>query len=198
MKHLTKTLAILALVFISGTALASGNLSVSVVQGANDEAIVHISNAVNTVYEIEIQDEAGDLLYYKQTNSPAKTYQNIYDFSRLDDGNYIFTVKLDKEFNQTFLNVENGKVEVIEQDKELDPFFAYNNDILKLTYLNYDLGDVQLYVYEKGTNKLVYDEDLGSDFALHHALDFSKLQSGSYDAVVAGDHSTYQYELEVD
>jgi len=198
MKQLTKTLAILALVFISGTALASGNLSVSVVQGANDEAIVRISNAVNTVYEIEIQDKAGDLLYYKQTNSPAKTYQNIYDFSRLDDGNYIFTVKLDKEFNQTFLNVENGKVEVIEQDKELDPFFAYNNDILKLTYLNYDLGDVQLYVYEKGTNKLVYDEDLGSDFALHHALDFSKLQSGSYDAVVAGDHSTYQYELEVD
>jgi hypothetical protein len=197
MKQLTKTLAFFALVFISGTVLASGNLNVSIVQGANNEAIIRISNAVDSKYKIEIQNDAGDVIYYKETKSPSKTYQNVYDFSKLDDGNYTFTVKLNKEFSQTDLRIDNGKVKVMEQDKELDPFFAYQNDILKLSYLNYDLGDVKMYIYEQGSNNLVYEVDLGSDFALHHALDFSKLRTGKYDAVLVGDLKSYEYELKV-
>ncbi len=198
MKQLTKTLALLALILISGSVFASGNLNVSVIQGANDEAIVRISNAVQSVYEIEIENDAGEVLYYKQTKSPATTYQNIYDFSRLDDGTYTFTVSLNKEFSRTYLTVDNGKVRVEEQNKELDPYFAYNNDLLKLTYLNYDRGEVKMYVYEQGTDNLVFEHDLGSDFALHQAVDFSKLRTGSYDAVLVGDHNSYEYEINVD
>lgn len=198
MKQFTKTLAIVAFIFISGTAFATGNLNVSIIQGASDEAIVNISNAVKSVYQIEIKNDRGDVIYYKETKSPSKTYQNVYDFSELQDGNYIFSVKLDKELSETDLHIKNGKVNVVEQDKEVDPYFAYDNDLLKLSYLNFDRNNVKLYVYKDGSDEAVFQKDLGSEFAMHEAIDFSKLRTGRYDAVLVGDLDSYEYELKVD
>lgn len=197
MKRLTKTLAIIASIFISGTVFASGNLNVSIIQGASDEAIVNISNAVKSVYQIEIKNDRGDVIYYKETKSPSKTYQNVYDFSELQDGNYIFSVKLDKELSETDLHIKNGEVEVVKQEKELHPYFAYSDDLLKLSYLNFDQNNVKLYVYKDGSDKAVFQKDLGSDFAMHEAIDFSKLKTGHYDAVLVGDNDSYEYELKV-
>lgn len=198
MKQLMKTTLIALLIFASGVVMANGNLKVSIVQGAIDEAVVNISNAVNSVFEIQVNDENGNVIFYKITQHPSTNYSNVYDFSRLDDGLYSFMVNIDNEQSTSTLKVSNGNLNVIEQNKEVDPFFALNNDRLEIAYLNFDQRDIKLYVYESGSNRLLHEEELGKKFVLNHALDLSKLRSGAYDAVLVSNLATHQYDFKID
>ena len=198
MKQLTKIFLIAGLLFTSAAVMASGNLKVSIVQGAADEAIVKINNAVNSLYKIEVQNANGDIVFYKETNYPSKNYSNVYDFSRLSDGIYSFKVDINKETSISRLKVSHGKVKLVEQKKEVEPFFAMKNDRLEITYLNFDRDDIKLYVYEQGSNRPLHEEDLGSGFALNHALDFSKLEAGYYDAILVSNHAVHEYNIKVD
>lgn len=193
-----KTTLIALLIFASGVVMANGNLKVSIVQGAIDEAVVNISNAVNSVFEIQVNDENGNVIFYKITQHPSTNYSNVYDFSRLDDGLYSFMVNIDNEQSTSTLKVSNGNLNVIEQNKEVDPFFALNNDRLEIAYLNFDQRDIKLYVYESGSNRLLHEEELGKKFVLNHALDLSKLRSGAYDAVLVSNLATHQYDFKID
>jgi len=74
MKNLKTVLTIFATVFVSGAVLATGNLKVNVVPGINNKAVVHIKNATDTKYEVEIQSTDGEIVYYNQTKAPSKVH----------------------------------------------------------------------------------------------------------------------------
>ncbi|WP_340111575.1 hypothetical protein [Maribellus mangrovi] len=198
MKHLAKLLFVAALIFTSGLAMANGNLKVSIVQEEANEAIVKISNAVNSVYEIEVKNASGNILYYKQTQRPSKTYSSVYDLTGLYDGKYTFTVNVANETSTSMVNVTNGKVEVIDYNKELDPYFALNNNYLKISYLNFNKSDIVLYVYDDSSKRMLYEEDLGTEFAMNHAVNLSKLKSGSYSAMLVSNQGTHEYDIYID
>lgn len=197
MKQLTKVFFIVAFTLISGIAMASGNLKVLITQGAEDEAIVQINNAVSSIFEIQVQNEKGDVVFYKQTQNPSTSYSNVYDFSKLEDGVYSFWVEINNESSHSKLSINNGSVKLIEQDKEVDPFFALKNKRLEITYLNFDKSDIMLYVYEQGSNRLLHEENIGSEFALSHALDLSELRSGTYEAVLVSDQAIHEYNINI-
>ncbi len=195
MKKLSNVLAVAVLVLFSGVAMASGNLKVNIEQGASDEAVVRISNVVASQFEIEIRNMNNDIVYYKQNSNPSQNVSKTFDFSRLRDGEYALEVRLDKETNQSILQVDNGKVLLVEQNKEVQPFFALKNNRLEISYLNYEKDDVMFYVYDNRTRQLLHEAKLGSEFALHNAVDFSKLNNGSYDAVLVSANHVYEYNV---
>ena len=195
MKRLNKVLLTAALALIAGATLATGNLKVNISEGEGAEAHVRVTNAVESQFEMEIRNMNNDIIYYKQIQQPLKMVLNTYDFSKLRNGEYTFTVKLDEEKNTTVLSVNKGDVEVIDQTKQVRPYFGLNNDQLNITYLNFATGDVKLYLYDESNDNLIHEDMLGSEFALNHAIDLSKLNNGSYEAVLVSDNGIYEYQI---
>lgn len=195
MKRLNKVILTIALALSAGVVMASGNLSVSVSEGEGAEAHVRVSNVVESQFEMEIRNENNNIVYYKQIQHPAKLVLNTYDFSKLSNGEYTLSVKLDNEHNMTTLAVKDGDVKVVNQVKQVDPYFGLFNDQLNISYLNHGAGDVKLYLYDEKNNNLVHEDELGSEFTVHHAIDLSKLTDGSYEAVLVSNNGIYEYEI---
>lgn len=195
MKQLNKVLLTIALALSAGAVMATGNLSVNISEGEGAEAHVRVSNAVESQFEMEIRNENNDIIYYKQIQQPLKLVLNTFDFSKLSNGEYTFLVKLDNEQNVTTLAVKNGDVKVVDQVKQVDPYFGLFNDQLNISYLNHGAGDVKLYLYDEKTKNLVHEDILGSEFAVHHAVNLSKLNNGSYEAVLVSNNGIYEYEI---
>jgi hypothetical protein len=197
MKTMKTIFAVVIAGLIGSSAMASGNLKVNMTPGNKDLATVEILNVKMSTFEIDVKDEFGEVIFYKETKSPATNYKRNYDFSRLEDGTYYFTVKIDNEVKETKFNIERGQVKVVESKKMVDPVFVMDNKQLKLSYLNFAQEDTKLIVYDNFRNSL-YEKDLKSDFATHHGLDFSNVPSGSYEVVLSSGNEVHSYDVFID
>ncbi len=198
MKKLKTSLVLLALIFASGAVMATGNLKVNVTPVKNEKAVVNVSSTAQSHFEIELRNDAGDLVFYKETNSPSESYNRLYDFSNLEDGLYTFKVKLDKEVSTSNLSISNGDVTVVNERKDAEPYFTLENNKLKLSFLNFENENVKLYLYDNSNNELVLEKDLESGFAINYGLDFTKAKNGNYDAVLTSENKYYRYNVVVD
>lgn len=197
MKNLKRNLMAIALVMFSGALMATGNLKLNIVPAENNKAVVNISNAAQSRFEIELKNESGEMIYYKQTSSPLTSYSKMYDFTMLEDGYYTFEVKVNNEKEVADLSINNGKVLVLDSRKEVEPYFTMKENRLEISYLNHAKEVLDIYVYDKKTNELLYEKKLEPSFAVNYGLDFSKLNKGKYDAVLAGENNFYEYEVTV-
>ncbi len=198
MKTIKKSLLLFAMVFAGGTVLASGDVNVNLIPVKNDKALIAISSTVPNPIEVEIQNDNGDIVYMHKTNSPSGKYEKVYNLENLDNGKYFFVVRTNNEEIERAVNIENGKMTVTSREKDMAPFFSFDNKNLKLSYLNFDKKDVNLYIYNNKTGETVYQADLGSNFSITHGLDLSKLKSGSYEVVLASEGFDHPYDINID
>lgn len=192
MKNLKSILGGAALFLLSGTVLATGNMKVNIVP-SNEKTMIQVLNVAESNYEIELKNERGDLVFFKKTDSPATTYTRQYDFSMLNDGKYSLTVKGTNEKMENTLKIHNGNVEVLNQRKEVEPFFTVKNNRLELSYLNFELENLKLFIYDN--NNQVFEKELNPEFAVNYAVDFSSLKSGKYDAVLSTETGFFEYQI---
>jgi hypothetical protein len=150
-----------------------------------------------STFEIEVTDNNGEVVFYKETKAPATSYKRTYDFSRLEDGTYFFTVKIDNESTETKFEIEKGQVNVIEEKKMVDPVFVFDNKQLKLSYLNFNGDNTTLIVYDS-SRSLLYEKDLKSDFVTQHGIDFSKTPKGNYEVVLSSGNEVHSYDVFID
>jgi len=197
MKTMKNLFALAIAVLIVNGAMASGNLRVNIASGNNEFAEVEISNVAMSTFEIDVKDENGDIVFYKETQAPASNYKRNYDFSKLADGNYYFTVKIENESTETKFNINRGELTVFEEKKMVDPVFMFENNELKLTYLNFSEENTSLIVYDSSRNQL-YEKDLKSNFVNHHGIDFSKVAKGNYEVVLSSGNDIHSYDVFID
>lgn len=197
MKTMKTILAVVIAGLIGSSAMASGNLRVNIAEGSKNLAEVEIFNVKMSTFEIDVKDAYGETIFYKETQTPATTYKRNYDFSRLEDGTYFFTVKIDNEVKETKFNIERGQVKVVEVKKMVEPVFVMDNKQLKMSYLNFAQEDTKLIVYDRNRNSL-YEKDLKSDFVTQHGIDFSKVPRGSYEVVLASGNEVHSYDVFID
>jgi hypothetical protein len=193
MKNLKTILTGLALVLTTSAVWATGNMKVNIVPAENEKAVVQILNVAESNYEIELRNEKGDLVFYKKTDAPSTNYARHYDFSMLDDGKYSLTVKGDNEKMENSLKIDKGTVEVLNQRKEVAPFFTVRDNRLEVSYLNFELENLKVMLYDNNT--LLFERNLEPEFAVNYGLDLSNLQSGKYDAVLVAKNSTFEYQI---
>ncbi|MGM0620802.1 MAG: hypothetical protein ACQETJ_07150 [Bacteroidota bacterium] len=193
MKNLKTILTGIALIFISVAVLATGNLKVNILPAGKDKSMVQILNVEKSNYEIELRNERGDVVFYKQTDAPASTYIKHYNFAMLKDGNYSLTVKTNDEKLENALKLNNGQVESMNQKREAAPYFTVNDNRLELSYLNFGLENLRVMVYDNNT--LLYEKELNPEFTVNYGLDLSNLKSGKYDAVLTAGNSSYEYQI---
>jgi len=193
MKTIRTLITVLAVVIVA-TATAVEKPKMNVVPLTADRAIVSINNDKEALFELSIQADNGELVYYKQSTQPLTNYQKVFDFANLENGDYTMVLKINDTRLTKDFQVSSKKIEVGETKLRFDPYFAYAENQLKMSYLNFDGENYNLSIY--GDKGLVFDTKLGKDFNLTTGYDLSRLSAGKYDVVLSSYDNEFTFSLE--
>lgn len=180
---------------VAVAAIATGveKPKVNVVPLSADRAIVSIENENPAQFEVSIEADNGDLVYYKKTNEPITDYRKVYDFKDLEAGNYVFNLKVNDTSVSNEFSVSSKGIVIGEKKMRFAPYFNYEEGVLQLSYLNFDQEPLKLNFFnEKG---LVYQTELGKDFNIATGYDLSKLEKGNYRVVLSSYSNEYAYDI---
>jgi hypothetical protein len=188
-----KLLTTVTAVVIVAIATAVEKPKMDVIPITADRAIVSVTNENPALFEMSIETQSGDLVYFKQTTDASTQYQKIFDFANLEKGSYVLNLKVNdtkvvREFEITSKNIHVGESKLI-----FDPYFSFKNDVLKFSYLNVDQEHYQLSIYND--DELVFQKKIGKNFSIQNAFDLSKLESGNYKVVLSSRNNDYAFNL---
>ena len=195
MKTMLKVTFLFALVAFANTLFAAGNLKVNILPVDSEKAVVAVSTLSDSNFNLTIADENGQIIYYRENSNPGENYRKVFNFSDLDDGAYKLTVVSDNLTAERQFNKSHGKIEVGEEKTMLEPFFGYENGILRCSFLNFNKEDITIYFYKN--NERIYDRNVGRDFSIQQALDLSKLDKGKYEAVLYAGGKRFTYPVQI-
>jgi hypothetical protein len=196
MNAISKVTMLFAFVAFANTLMATGNLKVNIVPVTAEKAVVEISSAAASNFQISISNTKGEVVYYHETDEESSDYRKVYDFSDLENGDYKFAVTVDRLTTERSFNVKNQNISVGKEKNMIEPFFAYKAGILKLSYLNFSEKSMNLNFYNG--NDLVYSNNIGNQFTVNKGFDLSKLEKGNYSVVLSTDDKTYNYNVNVE
>src|SRR5450759_4184169 len=141
-KTISKLTMLFAFVAIANTLMASGNLKVNILPLTSEKAVVAISNTSASNFKISIANDRGENIYYKETVADSKDYRKVFDFSNLEDGNYKLTASIDGLTSERSFKIDKKDIAVGKEKTEMEPYFAYKEGVLVLSYLNFSEGNV--------------------------------------------------------
>lgn len=195
-KTISKLTMLIAFVAFANTLMATGNLKVNILPLTSETAVVAISNTVAANFQISIENEKGEVVYYKETEADSKDYRKVFDFSNLDKGDYKLSVSIDGMSSERTFRIADTNIAVGKEKSLLEPYFAYQNGILKLSYLNFPEDNLSVNFYDENT--LVYSKSIGDKFNVTEGFDLSKLDKGAYSVVLSSESETFSYKLNVE
>ncbi|MEZ5104358.1 MAG: hypothetical protein R2757_07670 [Draconibacterium sp.] len=158
-----------------------------------DRAVVSITNEKPAFFEVSIKTFKGDLVYYKKSSEPITDYQKTFDFTNLENGNYVLNLRVNDTELAKDLKVFSNQISVGESILKIDPYFSFNDNVLKISLLNVDKQNFNINIYSNGD--LIYKKRLGNDFSLQSGFDLAKLDKGNYEVVLSGYNNEYVYSL---
>ncbi|MEE4285780.1 MAG: hypothetical protein V2I31_06515 [Mariniphaga sp.] len=159
----------------------------------SERAVVSVTNVNPAIFEVSIEAENGDMVYYKQTSEPVTDFKQIYDFKNLAQGKYVLNLQVNNTKVMNDFQVSGKGIEVGESKVRFAPYFEFKNDELKLSYLNFDQENLKLYFYDN--EGLVYETKLGRDFNITTGYDLSGLKNGNYRVVLSSFNNEFTYNL---
>ncbi len=184
-----------AFVAFANTLMAAGNLKVNILPLTSERAVIAISNTDAANFKIIIENSKGEMVYYKETNADTKDYRKVFDFSNLDKGDYKLAVSIDGSSSERQFKIENKNIAVGKEKTILEPFFAYKDGVLKLSYLNFSEENMKLNFYN--SDELVYTKNIGNKFNVNEGFNLSKLDKGKYSVVFSSDDKDYSYNVDI-
>lgn len=186
--------AVVLLALIAVKAFASDAPKLKMVPYSDNRAIVAVDNLADVVSELTIEDANGYILYYKEGRISDKLYSKIFDFKNLADGLYTVSVKNKYGEQKADFRISNKKFELVEKTEAYTPYFEVNGDILKLSFLNRELNDVEFSLL--GDNGCYFEKTLGKDFNITKGFDIASLYEGEYSVELKSGNDTYSYTFE--
>ena len=198
MKNLKIGLMLFMVVLASGSSMALGILKVDVIPGEKEKALVNVLVAPHSQFEVELKDSNGKIVYTDSKESHSYNCKKLYDFSELASGKYTFEVKLGGQTEMENLVVNNGKVQIVGQEDQISPYFSLNGKFLEFTFPNSEQKSGRLLLYDNDTKHWIFQERLFPEFDIQQALNLSKLNSGSYKAVLINGTNAYDYDFQLD
>jgi hypothetical protein len=185
-------LAILAIVFTANV-FATEIPKMNIIPLKDTRTLVAISQNTPAINEISIISEEGTIVYFKQSKKVTTGYKKVFDLSQLEDGTYTVQLKAGTATVKRELEINDGTILVTAQITELDPFFVFDNDVVKVSYLNFEEKDVAVSVFNKG--QLIYTSNLGNEFTIHRGINLSKLERGNYNIMLANADNKYWFSV---
>lgn len=188
-----KFLSTVTAVAIVAIATAVEKPKMNVIPINADRAIVAITNENAAYFELSIESENGEMVYYKQSNKPLTDYKKIFDFADLEEGSYVMDLKvndtkLTRDFEVSYRNINVGTSKM-----SFDPYFGFKDNVLKFSYLNFDEENLTMSIYNN--EGIVYKSKLGNDFTILSGYNLSNLKEGEYKVVLSSLNNEYSYSL---
>lgn len=193
MKTIIAFSLLVATTLLSQLSFASGTFRINLVPKTESKALLEISNSEAHQYEINISSSTGEMVYYHETKENLINHSKLFDFAQLEHGVYKVEVKIDGASNEQLLTIGKSGIEVGNSVKKTDPLFSFSDNILKISYLNYNNNQMELHIYNK--SDLVWNKEIRDEFAVQKGFDLSKLNRGDYRIVFASGEDIYEYEL---
>lgn len=187
-------LSVIALVAIAVIANAVEKPKMNVIPLSDEKALIAIANENPAYFELSIVAENGDLVYYKESATETTDLRQIINFSNMENGLYTLNLKVKDTYVSRDFEINNKVLKVGESKMKYTPHFAYNSDVLKLSYLNFDQENVKLKIYSDGN--LVFEKRLGKDFVISKGFDLSQLEKGDYEIELSSYKNQFSYNIE--
>jgi hypothetical protein len=194
-KSISKVTMLIAFVAFANTLMASGNLKVNILPLTAEKAVVAISNYTEGNFKLSISNDKGEVVYYKENEGNDKDFRKVFDFSNLERGSYNLSVSVNGLTAERAFKIDSNNIAVGKEKSSMEPFFAYKNGVLALSYLNFTEENLELNFYNN--NELLYSKSIGSRFNVNEGFDLSKLTSGNYSVVLSTDSKSYDYTVSV-
>ena len=141
-----------------------------------DKAVVAFYNNNPAQFEINISDLQGNTVYYNLSKNELTDYRKIYDFSAVQDGEYEISLRVNDTKIKRNIEMKGGEMKVGQAKVSFDPFFSFDENILKISYLNFDESPVFMSIFQD--NDVIFKSDLGKNFSLTKGYDVAGLQVG--------------------
>lgn len=188
-----KFLLTATVVAIVAIATAVERPKMSVVPLTPDRAVVSVQNDNAALIELSIETQKGDLVYYKKSAKPLSDYQKVFDFENLENGAYVIYLKInDTRLSKEFV-VTSKEISVGDSKLRFDPYFTFEDEVLKFSFLNFENDNYKMSIYEN--NNLLFQDKLGKDLALTNGYDLSGLPGGNYRVVLSSFKNDFVYDL---
>jgi hypothetical protein len=194
-KSFSKVTMLLAFVAFANTLMASGNLKLNILPLTSEKAVVAISNNEAANFQISIENDRGEKVFYKETHSDTKDYRRIFDFSDLENGDYKLTVSVDGSTAERTFKIGSDNIAVGKEKNLTEPYFAFKDGILKLSYLNFPEENLNVNFYKN--DDLIFSKEIGNKFNVIEGFDLSKLEKGDYSVRLSGESKTFTYNVNV-
>jgi hypothetical protein len=195
-KAISKVTMLFAFVAFANTLMGSGNLKVNIRPINSEKAVVAISNAEASNYQISIVNDKGEVVYSKQTDEETMDYNKVFDFSNLENGDYKLVATVNRLTTERAFYVNNKTILVGKEKNMIEPYFTYKNGTLKISYLNFSQEKLNLNFYTE--NEMVYSDVIGDSFSIQKGYNLSKLEKGSYSVVLSTVDKAYTYNVNVE
>lgn len=183
------------LTVITNITLATGNLKVNILPLTAERAVVSILNNTESKFEISVETAYGEILYHNQTRGNSNEYNKVYDFSKLEVGDYKLIVDIDDEISERAFSIDRSKINVGKLKSVVKPFFSFNENILRLAYLNPGNDKLKLSIFDG--SELIYNKALENTFSVNEGWSLSKLDQGDYFVVLSAGDKRYNYAVNV-
>ncbi len=158
-----------------------------------NQARISVTNENPAIFEMSIETQGGEMVYYKQTTSSSTEYQKIFDFAELENGKYVLNLKVNDTKVIRDFEVRNDKIVVGDSKLRIDPYFLYKDNQLKFSYLNFDQEHYTMYIFNN--EGLFFSKRMGKDFSMQKGFDLSGLGEGDYKVVLSSLNNEYVYRL---
>ncbi len=198
MKNLRKVLILFLVVLVSGSTMAMETVRVNLVPGEREKAQVNILGAENQNILFELKNKNNEVVYLDHAKTPLFDFKKIYDFSKLENGEYTFEVTVngkDEEFVNLMVN--DGEVRITGREEQFAPSFKLDGKFLEFSFANPAGKNAQLLLYNNDTNDLVFQEALSPEPDIEQALNLARLDVGKYKAVVISGNLAYDYDFRI-
>lgn len=192
MKTKTFVLSAFALLLAS-TVLATKLPTMKVTPLEAEKTLVSFESEMPSQFELTVKDLDGTTLYYKKTEQPVAGYQTVFDFSETGNGSYVVSLDYGNCSLSRKVFVWDNNMEVGEEIRLFAPVYSFENNQLKVSFLNKACKNVFINVFQNG--EYVTGKKLGKEMCMQKTIDFSKLEKGTYDVVLSDHFKDYEYTV---
>lgn len=189
-RFLATILAVLVLAIASAVEKPKMNVQTL----SSNQILLTIKNEKSCDTQVSISDKNGNIVYYKLSSKPIDSYNKIFNFENLENGNYELQVQTNGAMLKRTLTISSNKISIGNAEEYATPYFSLNNNLLNITHLNFENKKYRVQIYnDKG---LAFETKTNNDSPLHSAFDLSQLESGNYTVVLNSGKSKFNYHFE--
>ena len=185
--------ALLALTIAGMPVMASAGGGVSVKATTEEKtAIVSLADIEGKQVSLSVEDEYERVIYYSAYVKNTADFTRLFDFSLLEDGNYVIVVKWENEIRKQPISIKDQKVVVKELIKMEEPLFRVTGDDLLIFFNN--KTEQKFVISIAGEDGVFFtDNSQEKDFARKYNL--SQLPEGTYNISVSNNDQQFHYTV---